>query len=96
MQHHLPPPDAAAARAAALRYGVLVEGLAAVPAANPAEFTTTATTTARRWPNPAQPGKPLRIGLLSPDLRQHPVGNFTESVLTGRWPHRPVCLRPPG
>ena len=85
LQHYLPPADAAAARAAALRYGVLVESLAAVPAANPAVFTTTPTTKPttppHRWPNPAQPDKPLRIGLLSPDLRQHPVGYFTESVL---------------
>lgn len=34
------------------------------------------------WPNCAPlPGKCLRIGLLSPDLRAHPVGYFCESLL---------------
>ena len=33
------------------------------------------------WPNPCQPERRLRVGLLSGDLREHPVGYFTESVL---------------
>ena len=33
------------------------------------------------WPNPRQPEKRLRVGLLSSDLRAHPVGFFIESVL---------------
>ena len=70
LQRYLPPPDAATARAAALRYGTLLESLRATPSPS-----------IRRWPNPPQPERPLRIGLLSPDLRQHPVGYFSESVL---------------
>lgn len=33
------------------------------------------------WPNPRVPGKTLRLGLVSADLRDHPVGYFLESVL---------------
>ena len=33
------------------------------------------------WPNARQPDKRLRVGLLSADLREHPVGYFIESVL---------------
>lgn len=33
------------------------------------------------WPNARHPDKRLRVGLLSGDLRQHPVGYFIESVL---------------
>lgn len=33
------------------------------------------------WPNARHPDKLLRVGLLSGDLRQHPVGYFLESVL---------------
>ena len=33
------------------------------------------------WPNPRQREKRLRVGLLSGDLREHPVGYFIESVL---------------
>jgi protein O-GlcNAc transferase len=33
------------------------------------------------WPNARRPGKRLRVGLLSGDLREHPVGYFIESVL---------------
>jgi protein O-GlcNAc transferase len=33
------------------------------------------------WPNARQPNKRLRVGLLSGDLREHPVGYFIESVL---------------
>ena len=33
------------------------------------------------WHNSAEPARYLRIGLISGDLRQHPVGNFLESVL---------------
>lgn len=33
------------------------------------------------WPNPPLPDKPLRVGLVSADLREHPVGYFLESVL---------------
>ena len=70
LQHYLPPPEASAARAAALHYGALVDRLQAAPPQR-----------TRHWPNPPVPDKPLRIGLLSPDLRQHPVGYFVESVL---------------
>ena len=84
LQHYLPPPDAATARAAAQRYDRLVDGLAAASTTRPAPapaFTTPPATAARHWPNPPQPDRPLRIGLLSADLRQHPVAYFTESVL---------------
>lgn len=33
------------------------------------------------WPNLPAPDKPLRVGLVSADLRDHPVGYFLESVL---------------
>jgi protein O-GlcNAc transferase len=33
------------------------------------------------WPNAKQPDRPLRLGLLSGDLRQHPIGYFMASVL---------------
>jgi protein O-GlcNAc transferase len=33
------------------------------------------------WPNDRQPDRPLRIGLLSGDLRAHPIGYFMASVL---------------
>lgn len=33
------------------------------------------------WPNLPTPDKPLRVGLVSADLRDHPVGYFLESVL---------------
>lgn len=33
------------------------------------------------WPNPPDPDRPLRIGLVSADLRQHPVGYFLVDVL---------------
>lgn len=35
----------------------------------------------QRWQVTADPRRPLRIGLVSGDLRQHPVGRFLESVL---------------
>ena len=67
----VPGPAAAANRSAqhladARRFGAL-----AARQARP--FTT--------WANPRQPDKCLRIGLLSADLRTHPVGFFLESVL---------------
>jgi predicted O-linked N-acetylglucosamine transferase (SPINDLY family) len=33
------------------------------------------------WDNVPEPARSLRVGLLSADLRQHPVGNFLEGVL---------------
>jgi predicted O-linked N-acetylglucosamine transferase (SPINDLY family) len=33
------------------------------------------------WPNRADPGKCLRVGLVSADLRNHPVGYFVDAVL---------------
>ena len=33
------------------------------------------------WPNNADPERVLRVGLVSSDLREHPVGYFLESVL---------------
>ncbi|MGE4219558.1 MAG: tetratricopeptide repeat protein, partial [Alphaproteobacteria bacterium] len=46
----------------------------------------------RRFANPADPDRPLRIGLLSPDFRDHPVASFVAPVLAGQsgsW--RTVC-----
>jgi protein O-GlcNAc transferase len=34
------------------------------------------------WKIPAEPGRVLRVGLVSADLRNHPVGYFIESILT--------------
>lgn len=35
----------------------------------------------RRWPNPPEPERRLRIGYLSPDLRYHPVASFLAPIL---------------
>ncbi|MCM2336428.1 MAG: hypothetical protein NDI66_06575 [Pseudomonas sp.] len=44
-------------------------------------------------PSPGSGGGPLRVGLLSPDLRRHPVGMFVEPLLAGwdRQRVRPFC-----
>ncbi|MBX9958608.1 MAG: tetratricopeptide repeat protein [Burkholderiaceae bacterium] len=34
------------------------------------------------WPNPPDPARPLRVGLVSGDLGHHPVGFFLEGVLS--------------
>jgi predicted O-linked N-acetylglucosamine transferase (SPINDLY family) len=45
------------------------------------------------WPNLRDPLRRLRIGLLSTDLRSHPVGYFLESVLSAiRADHRLECV----
>lgn len=48
------------------------------------QFGTLAAQVARpftRWNCPPEPGRRLRVGLLSADLRNHPVGYFAQSVL---------------
>lgn len=55
-----------AALAAAIDYGKLV-------AARAQPF--------RQWPNQPDPERLLRIGLVSGDFRQHPVGDFLDAVL---------------
>lgn len=39
------------------------------------------------WHNTPDPGKNLRVGLVSGDLRQHPVGNFLEGALSALASH---------
>jgi len=60
----------------------LAENFARVLQANSKPFT--------HWANARQPEKPLHIGLLSGDLREHPVGYFVEPVLRQwhQWQHR--------
>lgn len=60
---------AEARRAAFRRYGEMLERLA--PSREP------------RHTNTPDPGRRIRVGFLSPDLRAHPVGRFIEPVLEG-------------
>ena len=41
----------------------------------------------KAWGNIPEPAKCLRVGLVSGDMRQHPVGNFLESVLAALTEH---------
>ncbi|MCB1908464.1 MAG: tetratricopeptide repeat protein [Rhodocyclaceae bacterium] len=43
---------------------------------------------ARGWPNPPDPERPLRVGLVSGDLRRHPVGYLLRDVLPALDPQR--------
>jgi protein O-GlcNAc transferase len=45
------------------------------------------------WPNSRDPGRPLRIGLVSGDFRQHPVGYFLVGVLESLHRHAGERLR---
>ena len=42
-------------------------------------------------PNDCSPDRPLRVGYVSPDLRQHPVGFYMEPVIER---HRRECIEP--
>ncbi|MEJ6002317.1 O-linked N-acetylglucosamine transferase, SPINDLY family protein [Paucibacter soli] len=64
---HREPESPAATRAAAARYGATLASLAPARA---------------HWPNAAEPARCLRVGLVSADLREHPVGYFLQSLLT--------------
>ena len=65
-----------AARAQASRYGALVSSRA---------------TPHTGW-RPREPGRPLRVGLVSSDLRNHPVGYFLEASLAAIDPARLTLL----
>ncbi|MBF0471711.1 MAG: hypothetical protein HQL48_10105, partial [Gammaproteobacteria bacterium] len=43
------------------------------------------------WPNSTDPDRPLRIGLLSGDLREHPVGYFVQPLLQ-QWRQRHLSI----
>ena len=45
----------------------------------------------QRWPNPPDPARELHVGLVSSDLRSHPVGYFLESFVAALSSHR-LCL----
>lgn len=45
------------------------------------ELATSLATPFTNWPNSAQSGRKLRVGMVSGDLRRHPVGQFLESVV---------------
>jgi len=66
LQCHLEPDTAAAARAAAERYGATLASI--TPARD-------------GWPDAAEPARCLRVGLVSADLREHPVGYFLQALL---------------
>lgn len=65
-QHYLPGHSAAALFAEARQFGDLVARKARI-------YTD--------WANSAEPERCLRVGLVSPDFRHHPVGYFLESIL---------------
>jgi predicted O-linked N-acetylglucosamine transferase (SPINDLY family) len=66
-QHYLPDPSAEATLAQARRYADIVERQARSYA---------------EWPNIPAHDRRLRVGLVSGDLRDHPVGHFIEGVLS--------------